>query len=319
MKDELNNLSRRRLLGGAATIGGAAAIGGTGTMAFFSDEETFANNQLVAGELDMKVGYSAHYSDWSADEGEGVDVNMWGGGPDTTGGPGDLTEGYTGLPTNAAWLIEVDDPDQFLDNTQTSPETADGTVPCGQAGQTDADDLPQPVVDLDDVKPGDFGEVTFDFRLCDNPGYVWLQGGLRSASENGVTEPESKDEDEGQGVELLDVVNVAVWIDDGNNYQNGEESPSFVGSLRDIIAGELGNATPPGVPLSGDIPAEEGGGSGRNCFEGGEEHSVAFAWWVPVDHGNEIQTDSASFDLGFYTEQCRHNDGSGMEMGNSDS
>jgi hypothetical protein len=39
---------------------------------------------------------------------------------------------------------------------------------------------------------------------------------------------------------------------------------------------------------------------------------VAFAWWVPVDHGNEIQTDSASFELSFYTEQCRHNDGEGM-------
>jgi hypothetical protein len=37
-----------------------------------------------------------------------------------------------------------------------------------------------------------------------------------------------------------------------------------------------------------------------------------FAWWVPVDHGNEIQSDSATFDLGIYAEQCRHNDGSGM-------
>jgi hypothetical protein len=37
-----------------------------------------------------------------------------------------------------------------------------------------------------------------------------------------------------------------------------------------------------------------------------------FAWWVPVDHGNEIQSDSATFDLGLYAEQCRHNDGSGM-------
>jgi hypothetical protein len=48
------------------------------------------------------------------------------------------------------------------------------------------------------------------------------------------------------------------------------------------------------------------------CFRGETDFSAAFAWWVPVDHGNEIQSDSVEFDLGFYTEQCRHNDGSGM-------
>jgi hypothetical protein len=50
---------------------------------------------------------------------------------------------------------------------------------------------------------------------------------------------------------------------------------------------------------------------GGNCFSAGTTHSVAFAWWVPVDHGNEIQGDSATFDLGFYTEQCRHNSADG--------
>ncbi len=691
MKDDTNGLSRRRLLGGAATIGGAAALGGTGTMAFFSDEETFANNQLVAGELDMKVGYSAHYSDWSADEDgsdtsttdDDVDVVMWDGAPTTTGGPGDLPQGYTGLPTNAAWLIAVDDPDQFLTNTQYA---SNGTASCGPDG-TDGDDLEQPVISIEDVKPGDFGEVTFDFALCDNPGYVWLQGELLSCAENGVSEPEAKDDDEnedqprsadsdqsslwplaalagvpalggddGDGgaggteseieadavdaedgtaeressdrrstlrkgaaaagagaagvsavsgtasaekkdkkggpdpdgpndvnigpnnanlevnvgelnsggglsgssdwifegqttlyretygfrdgtsathqnaeqdatvvstfpssaspgtqvgstvefsnfanangdstplevdrnvtlrqnearldveyeitntgsanindlritqyvdydiedigddfgryfndpqagceyiwlkdvseglfagftsqqsssnhslteyndgldsagltgffepdleynnndryppssgtadteltfewslgslsggetttytnsfvyntneqefrnelcqagggdptptpcadVELLDVVQAAAWVDDGDNYQDGDEAPAIVGSLRDVLT-QLSSDT--GLALAGDTPAEEGGGTGRNCFSAEAIHSVAFAWWVPVDHGNEIQTDSASFDLGFYTEQCRHNDGSGMEMGNSDS
>ena len=35
-------------------------------------------------------------------------------------------------------------------------------------------------------------------------------------------------------------------------------------------------------------------------------------WWLPINHGNQVQSDSATFDLGFYTEQCRHNDGEGM-------
>jgi predicted ribosomally synthesized peptide with SipW-like signal peptide len=311
-------LSRRRLLGAVGTVGTAAAIGGAGTTAFFSDEEEFANNQLMAGSLDVKVAYSAHYSDWSPDEDGGdtedpaddVDVEMWDGPPGTTGGPGDLPAGYTGLPTNAAWLVAVDDPDQFLDNTRYQ---ADGSASCPDG--TDAGDLTQPVIELDDVKPGDFGEVTFDFAICDNPGYVFLEAFDATASENGYTEPESTDDDEdgpptGPGdpatVELLDVAQAAYWVDDGDNYQDGDEAPAAVGSLREILE-SLGGG---GAPLPGDIDAEEGGGSGeQGCFSAETTHSVAFAWWVPVDHGNEIQTDSASFGLRFYTEQCRHNDG----------
>jgi hypothetical protein len=37
-----------------------------------------------------------------------------------------------------------------------------------------------------------------------------------------------------------------------------------------------------------------------------------------VDHANEIQSDSVRFDLGFYTEQCCHNDGSGMGVLNEE-
>jgi len=651
------DLSRRKVLAGLGTIGVASAGVGLGTSAYFSDEENFVNNSLVAGELDMKMGYSAHYSDWSPDEDgsdteteeDDVDVVMYDGAPNTTGDRDDLPtiDGttYTGLPTNAAWLIAVDDPDQFLDNTQY---LSDGAASCGPDG-TDAGDLDQPVIDIEDVKPGDFGEVTFDFALCDNPGYVWLQGELLSCAENGVTEPEAKDEDENEDeprpagsdqsslwplaalagvpalsdgddtddedagllskrgalrgaaagaaglaaltaatgsasaqasfdvvpksasgasatdlaeslvgqdsaltitsatytgadvaagtfsggnslfgiddgiilssgaaenieesaggpdnnddgitlnnqepgdsdllslaqatdnvtdstndacvlefdfevpegedqvffnfvfgsdeyneyapgganalfndvfgffinpesgtaldtnaatingdpvsidtinqqtnsdlynnndpsdtntpfateadgfsdrlqvqadvnpgetntfklavadandsildtwvliegeslstepeepeepepegvcadVELLDVVKAAAWVDDGDNYQDGDEAPAIVGSLRDVLT-QLSSGT--GLGLSGDTPAEEGGGTvdARNCFSAETEHSVAFAWWVPIDHGNEIQTDSASFELSFYTEQCRHNDGSGM-------
>jgi hypothetical protein len=39
-------------------------------------------------------------------------------------------------------------------------------------------------------------------------------------------------------------------------------------------------------------------------------HYIGFGWWLPEEDGNEVQGDSVSFDLGFYTEQCRNNDGS---------
>jgi len=315
MTEDRLALSRRQILASAGAIGLASAGAGLGTSAFFSDQETFENNTLVAGTLDMGVAYSAHYSDWSDDEDDGLagDIRMPAG---QVGTADDLEPGEVGLPANDAWLIAVEsetDAEQFLSNTQYDAYNDGDLEPCPLGEGDQADGIDRPVIDLDDVKPGDFGEVTFDFILCDNPGFVWLDGTLRDASENGLTEPEADDPDEEEGVvELLDVVQAAVWIDDGNNYQNDTESPLAVGSIRDVLGMLNGGSL--GTALNGDIPAEEGGGAAgaRNCFSGETEHSVVFAWWVPVDHGNEIQSDSATFDLGLYTEQCRHNDGSGM-------
>jgi predicted ribosomally synthesized peptide with SipW-like signal peptide len=327
MPDEFD-ISRRKALAALGAIGAASAGAGLGTSAYFSDQETFENNRLVAGTLDMGVGYSAHYADWlpneqGTPEDDGVpNVRMWTGPAGTTGGAGDLGDDEVGFPANDAWLVAVSDdlddgtPDtavaeQFLENTQYQSYNDDGLDCVGGVANGQADGEERPVVHLDDVKPGDFGEVTFDFVLCDNPGFVWLNGSLRNASENGTTEPEADDPDEGEGVELLDVVRAAVWIDDGDNYQDGE-ALLVVDTLGEVLGmvdgGRLGTA------LNGDVLAPTGGGAAgaRNCFSSTTRHSVVFAWWVPVDHGNEIQSDTASFDLGLYAEQCRHNDGTGM-------
>jgi len=517
MSEERFNLSRRKALAALGTIGVASAGAGLGTSAYFSDQETFENNQLTAGTLDLGVGYSTHYSDWSDGEGDGVsDVQMYDGAAGETGTQSDLDPGYTGLPTNDAWLIAVPDEDvsTFLDNTQQGEEVNQG---CGDVGALTQADGESAIIDLGDVKPGDFGEVTFDLELCTNPGYVWINnpGGV-TAAENGVTEPEGDDpQEDGDAdstdpadVELLDVVQAAVWLDDGDNYQDGGESPLLVDSLGNVLDalnsgngvridgqnvalasadntdftspdvtrfdtdgngsydvdvelvddpagsgtkvaratsggmnttdyvasgvqvgaemgdfgsgaaltyeyyegpdnaraapdevylllresdgtehvvyrtsnderpnGNLGSPNrPPGnwytrnvgdeirgtfaynngfswnnlstggnhTDLTSDFAGDteivsmafgKGGLGGtvsdvyyRNpeldgsslgnfptaCFRGETEFSAAFAWWVPVDHGNEIQSDSVEFDLGFYTEQCRHNDGSGM-------
>src|SRR6056297_3451357 len=69
-------LTRRKALAALGSIGVASAGAGLGTSAYFSDQETFENNQLTAGTLDLKVDWEEHYSDWSADEGEGLDITM---------------------------------------------------------------------------------------------------------------------------------------------------------------------------------------------------------------------------------------------------
>jgi len=521
MTDEDFNLSRRKALAALGTIGVASAGAGLGTSAYFSDQETFENNQLTAGELDMHIGWEEHYSDWSPDEDDGLAGNV------TMG-----NDQPVGLPTQNSSSVSVNDTadaQQLLNNTETD-QFPNGTITINGSTPTfddaggmngcnvlpDGADESPVIVDLDDVKPGDFGEVTFSFALCDNPGFVWMNGGLVEARENGLTEPEADDPDENgptdevsddvenSQVELLDAVQTALWYDDGDNLQEGtgggggaadlvivfdtsgsmddedgklesarqgakdlvdavgsgvevglvdfdntasvvetlgtpksqvkstigsfganggtdvgagitagqnelvnngrsgvrnvmvvltngssstgsseasdardagttiygiaygsganenliedissppkqndgsitaEDEFAFVGGQADIgsIFSDIGGrittgeevffegslrealmALDPdtaadrnqGVALEGDISAEAGGGTGRNCFSGGGTvHSVGFAWWLPVDHANQIQSDSVKFDLGFYTEQCRHNNGSGM-------
>ncbi|WP_178916443.1 choice-of-anchor W domain-containing protein [Natronomonas gomsonensis] len=55
------SLSRRKTLAGLGAIGLASAGAGLGTSAFFSDEESFENNTLTAGTLDLRVVYEASY------------------------------------------------------------------------------------------------------------------------------------------------------------------------------------------------------------------------------------------------------------------
>jgi hypothetical protein len=62
--------------------------------------------------------------------------------------------------------------------------------------------------------------------------------------------------------------------------------------------------------LDGDLSTD-----GNDCFTPGAVHCFGFAWWLPEDVDNRIQSDSVNFDLGFVTEQCRNNDNPGQTFG----
>ncbi|ELZ51802.1 von Willebrand factor type A [Halorubrum coriense DSM 10284] len=74
-----------------------------------------------------------------------------------------------------------------------------------------------------------------------------------------------------------------------------------------------------GLPLDGNVltmyeelndPAAD---EDRDAFEGnGLMYCVGLQWELPFEVGNVIQGDTVGFDLGFYTEQERHNDGAGV-------
>jgi len=255
------NISRRKTLAALGTIGVASAGAGLGTSAFFSDQETFENNRLTAGTLDLKVDWEEHYSDWSSDESDDIEGDILMSPPETPADytsfpPGTDAEEVDDNDANDDPLIWVpnEDVETFMDNTSieafpdednngVQDEFPEGEDPCEfladvgnddggldpfGGARTENDDTvideeePAPLVNLDDVKPGDFGEITLSAHLCGNPGYLWLNGGLVSADENGITEPEGDDpqEDGDPGstdpadVELLDTVQTALWYDD---------------------------------------------------------------------------------------------------------
>ena len=205
-------LSRRRVLGGIGAIGVASAGAGLGTTAFFSDDESFENNTLTAGELDLKLDYRATY-----DGGPGRlnEIDSW-YSEDGPGEPFDVVEEADGV-----YLIgevpSIDENDVWEDEVQTR----DFCLP--DIDLINGDEIP--VFALDDVKPGDCGEVTISLHICDNPSWLWMNGELTENAQNGYTDPELEaltdleldtDSPDGEG-QLADAVEVTMWYDENCN------------------------------------------------------------------------------------------------------
>jgi Ca-activated chloride channel family protein len=237
-------LSRRKVLAGLGTVGAASAAAGLGTSALFSDTESFEDNTLTAGSLDLKVDWEEHYSYPQVYDRPDPTVEL-----DVTRTEPDDTSSYTALPDpqNPMVWVHNEDLDAYMDNTaiEAYPDPDDDGIQesfnmgdvgsfCEDGADTPSDLDPvesfrtanddtmeneerTPLVNLNDVKPGDFGELTLSFHLCDNDGYVWMQGDLVGADENGLTEPEAdadgEDGPDGDTVELLDEVQTALWYD----------------------------------------------------------------------------------------------------------
>ena len=253
--DDTFRLSRRKVLAGLGTIGIASAGAGVGTTAYFSDEETFEDNVLTAGSLDLFVDYYSY-----------------------------VDQGSRGMIMRSG--------------------TADGE--------------PAVRAELDDVKPGDDGLLGFCFRVEDNPAYLWMCGELTANDDNGATEAEenhSADTTFGEGEgDLADAIDVVVSYCDVLEEAAGPDdfTPTaevWRGSFADFVA-EIET----GIPLDGSgtegvqTPGEQACFAGTRDVEA-DNPCLCIDWEIPTEVGNEIQTDSLAFDLQFYAEQCRHNDG----------
>ncbi|MFA9427962.1 SipW-dependent-type signal peptide-containing protein [Natronorubrum sp. A-ect3] len=193
-------LSRRKILGSIGAIGVASVGAGLGTSAYFSDRESFEGNTLTAGELQLYGSWQQLY--YGADQSVRPQDYGAAGRPWVNAYPDDTDNGIQSLGD----LTYVDDP---------SDDPADGrNIPLSCGDFESLGDAPRPAISLADVKPGDEGEVTFGFTLCDNPGYVWM---------NGTVTEQTPGAGEGQ---LADYLRGKIWRDEDcdNVYDDLEPS-----------------------------------------------------------------------------------------------
>ncbi|NGM70740.1 hypothetical protein G6M89_17295 [Natronolimnobius sp. AArcel1] len=135
--DNKLRLTRRRALGGLAGIGIASAGAGIGTSAYFSDQESFEDNTITAGEFALSVEQLVH------------DIDQDGIGPDemffdeVSGGDGlwatetiEIEDAKPGDEYEFCWEITVDENPGYVALAADSSDY-DGV----EAENVDLDDL----------------------------------------------------------------------------------------------------------------------------------------------------------------------------------
>ncbi|WP_440990698.1 SipW-dependent-type signal peptide and vWA domain-containing protein [Haloarchaeobius baliensis] len=187
-------LSRRNILAGIGAAGVASVGAGVGTSAYFSDTESFTGNTLTAGELNLKVDWQQSY--YGASESWAF-VNAH---PDHDG------DGEQSIQLDGETYRYSDESRNIVD-----------VLTCDNFDESYADSFgdQDSLISLDDVKPGDEGEVTFSLHLCDNPGYLWMQAA--NVEEDGGENPEPEQVAEGDAendANLAENIDARLWYDE---------------------------------------------------------------------------------------------------------
>ena len=95
-------LSRRKMLVGLGAVGVASAGAGLGTTAFFSDEESFQDNTITAGQFELHATQTIYTVDQDGGPDE-VDFNEMAGGNDFVEGSLDIKDAKPGDSYKVCW------------------------------------------------------------------------------------------------------------------------------------------------------------------------------------------------------------------------
>ena len=279
---QLINTTRRQLLAGMGAVGLASAGAGLGTTAYFNDTESFEGNNLQAGQLDLKLDYKATYD-----------------------GPNGL-ELVGQAPTEQQMLDQYG---EVIDGPLTWEQRADVGFPCDTVGLIDGDGMP--IFDLADVKPGDWGEVTMSFHICDNPAHVFFRGNVYDDMENGQSEPEAEVDDSIDVGELSEAIDVRMWYDE-NCSKTYDES---IGAADVLVVQDISGSMV--YDGNGGVIADGSGGT-TTKLDVAKDAIGAF--------GDEVFGGGADVEIGLYTfgnedylgDDTPANDDVGIELAPTD-
>jgi len=264
------SLSRRKTLAGLGAIGLASAGAGLGTSAFFSDTETFENNTLTAGTLDMNVTATIEAASEYFEDAVGMSLTA------------DDSEAVAGLVVDdikpGDWAvicfdIEVgDNPGYVMVSTENFSEDGGENPEPEQEAEGDTDN------------EADLGEFLLTTVWQNFPGSGSSKGDL--ANLDPVFNNSSSDVELSGGYQPptdLDGV-----VDGDVHYTTAREAND---ALENYIIKDAN-----GDPLPVNDTESEG------------VYSFCLLLELPFEVGNDIQGDSLGFDLVFETEQVRNND-----------
>ncbi|MFP8889540.1 SipW-dependent-type signal peptide-containing protein [Natrialbaceae archaeon A-CW2] len=262
-------LTRRRLLAGLGAVGVASAGAGIGTTAYFSDNQSFEGNTLTAGVLDLSVTWQQLY--FGADQSVRPQDYGVAGRPFVNAYPDHDGDGLQSFERDDG-VHQYVDLGAYIDPVDAAKAGTNLAFACDEIATFDEPSFApnqESLIELEDVKPGDSGEITFGIKLCDNPGYIWLHGDLVAEGDGG--HPESN------GPELADLMTARAWYDlNGNNVFDVGEPGIITGTLREVL-----EALNEGVMLAYDpdsdlgVPNDGTGVSGDGeTLESGDEERV---------------------------------------------
>ena len=268
MGDETFELSRRKALAGLGTIGVASAGAGLGTSAYFNDTETFENNSVTAGQLNLVVDYYTS-----------VDQGQFGASTDSgeVDGNGSTEYSYTisdAKPGDSGKLA-------FCPKVVDNP----GYVWVGSTGLTDYENgqtEPEEEVDTTRGDPGEGnGELSQNIVITS----------LQYASSVSLSDTDDDGNDEVDCSTLREL-----------NYSSSDGTYTLADLAADLSDGGFqldGEAVEDGstdaYPGSSDADDQQG-----PC--------LCIHWEIPTSVENEIQTDAVEFGFEFQAEQERHNE-----------
>lgn len=319
-------------------MGAAGALGGAGTTALLSDTEKSKNNVVTAGKLDLKVDWVEHYNGEKIEEQPLTDnpgpifdlddvkpgdhgeatislhvydnpafvhlggkltsngesnladeilVDVWYDGTDPNGGNNKLDPGERIISSGTLSEVLGKLENGVLLDDQTSNG---GSSPGALQNGTEVT-----ATFCGEFQGGPQEEQCIDCIPCEDPDVLGTPSGLSDfcyTPEGGLPEGTTHVTlKAAQGCYLAEVSSSTDTICLPDENPTGEPN----------LYGEISNAT--FYRCDGD----NGNGDGKKCWPNSTTQYIGFSWELPKDVGNEVQSDSASFDLKSHAQQCRHN------------